>query len=57
MTLHNYIKRRSHDDVEFAEVPSDILLDVVACLGSHGNYSPCQMDFVCNGIANSLMEQ
>jgi len=37
MILHNYIRRRSHDDVAFAEfdrnpnfVPDDILLDVVA---------------------------
>jgi hypothetical protein len=63
-TLHNYIKRRSHDDVAFAEfdrnlnfVPDDILPDVVVRLGSHGNCSPCRMDFVCDGIANSLMEQ
>jgi len=42
MTLHNYIRRRSHDDVAFTEfdcksnfVPNDILLDVVARSGSH----------------------
>jgi len=36
MTLHNYIRRRSHDDVAFAEfhrnlnfVPNDILPDVM----------------------------
>jgi hypothetical protein len=64
MTLHNYIRRRSHDDVAFVEfdrnpsfVPDDILPDIVARLGSHGNYSPCQMDFIRNEIANSLMEQ
>jgi hypothetical protein len=63
MRLHSYI-RRSRDDVAFAEfdrnpnfVPDDILPDVVAHLGSHENYSPCRMDFVCDGIANSLMEQ
>jgi hypothetical protein len=53
MTLHNYIRRRSHDDVAFAEfdsnfnfIPDDILPDVmilpdvVARSGNHGNYSP-----------------
>jgi len=60
MTLHNYIRRGSHDDVAFAEfdrnpnfVFDDILSDVVARSGSHGN---C-IDFVRDGIANSLMEQ
>jgi len=64
MTLHNYIRRRSHDDVAFVEfdrnpsfVPDDILPDVVARSGSHENYSPCRMDFIRNEIANSLMEQ
>jgi hypothetical protein len=64
MTLYNYIRRRSHDDVTFAEfdrnlnfVPNDILPDVVSRLESYENCSPCRMDFVCNGIANSLMEQ
>ena len=39
MTLHNYIRRRSHDDVAFTEfdrnlnfIPDYILPDVVACL-------------------------
>jgi len=53
MTLHNYIRRRSHDDVAFAEfdrnfnfVPDDILPDVmilpnvVARSGNHENCSP-----------------
>jgi hypothetical protein len=64
MTLHNYIRRRSHDDVAFAEfdrnpnfIPDDILLDVIAHSGSHRNCSPCRMDFVRDGIADSLMEQ
>jgi hypothetical protein len=64
MTLHNYIRRRSHDDVAFAEfdrnpnfVSDDILPDVVARSGSHENCSLCQMDLVRDGIANSLMEQ
>lgn len=53
MTLHNYIRRRSHDDVAFAEfdcnpnfVPNDILPDVGARLRSHENCSSCRMDFV-----------
>jgi hypothetical protein len=64
MTLHNYIRRRSHDDVVFAEfdrnpnfVPDDILPDVVARSRSHRNCSPCWMDFIRDEIANSLMEQ
>jgi len=64
MTLHNYIRRRSHDDVAYAEfdrnpnfIPDDILPDVVAHSTSHGNCSLYRMDFVHDGIANSLMEQ
>jgi hypothetical protein len=64
MALHNYIKRRSHDDVAFAEfdcnpnfVPDDILPDAIARSGSHENCSPCRIDFVRDGIADSLMEQ
>jgi hypothetical protein len=41
MALHNYIKRRSHDDVAFAEfdlnlnfIPNDFLADV-ACSENH----------------------
>jgi len=52
------------DDVAFAEfnrnpnfVPDDILPDVVARLRNQGNCSPCQMNFVCDGIVDSLMEQ
>ena len=55
MALHNYIRRRSHDDVAFAKfdcnfnfIPDDILPDVVARSGSHKNYISCRMDFVCN---------
>jgi len=64
MTLHNYIRRRSIDDVTFAEfdrnpnfIPNDILPDIVARSGSQGNYNPCQMDFIRDGIANSFMKQ
>jgi len=64
MTLHNYIRRRSHDDITFAEfdcnsnfILDDILPDVVARSGRHENCNPCRMDFVRDGIADSLMEQ
>jgi hypothetical protein len=64
MALHNYIRRRSHNNIAFAEfdcnpnfIPNDILPDVVARSGSHGNYSLCQMDFVRDEIADSLMKQ
>jgi hypothetical protein len=46
MTLHNYIRRRSHDDVTFAELDrnpnfilDDILSDIVARSGSHKKHS------------------
>ena len=55
IALHNYIRRRSHDDVAFAKfdrnlnfIHDDILPDVVARSGSHENYISCRMDFVCN---------
>jgi hypothetical protein len=64
MTLHNYIRRRSIDDVAFVEfdrnpnfIPDDILPDIVARSRSHENCSPCQMDFVRDEIADSFMKQ
>ena len=55
---------RSYDDVEFAEfdrnlnfVPDDILLDVVVRLEKHEKYSPCWINFVHDGIVDSLMKQ
>ena len=64
MALHNYIRKRSHNDVAFAEfdrnpnfIPNDILPNIVACSGNYGNCSPCRMNFVRGGIANSLMKQ
>ena len=63
MALHNYIRERLHDDIAFAEfdrnpnfVPNYILFDVVARSRSHENYNPYRMNFVCDGIVNSLME-
>ena len=52
MTLHNYIRRRSHDDVAFAEfnrspnfVHNNILTDVVSRSRSHKN-----CNFLLNGF-------
>jgi hypothetical protein len=52
------------DDVTFAEfdcnpnfVHDDILRDVVAHSGNYRQYRPYRMDFVRNGIVDSLMEQ
>ena len=62
MTLHNCIRSRSHDDVAFAKfdcnpdfVTDDTLPDVVARSGSHENCSFYRMNFICDGIADSLM--
>ena len=38
-------------------IPDDILPDVVARLKKPENCSPCRMDFVRDGIVDSLMEQ
>jgi hypothetical protein len=52
------------DDVAFAEfdrnsnfIPDYILPDVVARLKNQGNYSPCLMYFIRDGIVYSLIEQ
>ena len=64
MALHNYIRSRSHDDVAFAEfdrnpnyVPDEILPDVVAHSEINGNCSQGRMNFIRDGIIDSLMEQ
>jgi len=64
MALHNYIRRRSQDDEVFAEynrnpnfIPDDFLLDIVARLDSQGSQRFSYIDFVRDGIANSLMGQ
>jgi hypothetical protein len=64
MALHNYIRRRSQEDEVFAEydrnpnfIPDDFLLDIVARSDSQGSQRSSCMDFVLNGIANSLMGQ
>ena len=42
MTLHNYIKKRFHDNVAFDHNPNfihdDILPYIVACSVNHGKY-------------------
>ena len=62
MTLHNYIRRRSQDDVVFVEydsnpdyIPDELLPDVVACETSQSSRRNSRMDIVREGIANSLM--
>jgi len=64
MTLHNYIRRRSHDDVAFAELDcnlnfilNDILPDIAILSRSHRNCSHYRMDFTRDEIVDSLMEQ
>jgi hypothetical protein len=64
MTLHNYSRIRSHDDVAFTEfdrnpnfIPHDILSNIVARSRSHENCSLCRMNFIRDGIANSLIKQ
>jgi len=58
------IRRRSLDDVVLAEfdrnlnfVLDDILPDVVTRLRNHEKYSSYWINFVCDEIAHSLMEQ
>ena len=62
MTLHNYIRRKSQEDVAFTEydrnphfIPDDFLADVVSRSQSQGNHRPSQMNYVRDGIADSLM--
>ncbi|KAG5223875.1 protein ALP [Salix suchowensis] len=62
MALHNYIRRRSQDDVVFVEydrnpdyIPDDFLPDIIACENSQSLRMHSRMDIVRDGIANSLM--
>ena len=64
MTLHNYIRRRSQDDAVFPEydrnpnlIHDDFLLDIVPRSAVQVSQRPSHMDFVRDGITNSLMEQ
>jgi hypothetical protein len=62
MALHNYIRRKSIQDVAFNEfdrhpdfVLADTLTDVVTQTREHQKAS--RMDYVRDGIATSLMRQ
>ena len=62
--LHNYIRRSSQDDAVFSEydynsnlIPDDFLSDIVQASAVQGSQRPSRMDFVRDGIANSLIEQ
>jgi hypothetical protein len=64
MAIHNYIRRTSMQDVVFMEfdrhpdfVPDDFLTDVAPHLQIQGHHRPSRMDYVCDGIAASLMTQ
>jgi len=64
MALYNYIRRRSQDDAVFYEydrnpnlIPDDFLPDIVPRSAVQGSQRPSRMDFIRDGITNSLMEQ
>jgi len=64
MTLHNYIISRFHDDLTFVEfdcnpnfIPDNILPDIVARSGNHGNCSSYWIDFIRDEITNSFTKQ
>jgi hypothetical protein len=40
-----------------ARQPPHYIYELVACSGNHENCSSCRMNFVRDGIANSLTEQ
>jgi len=62
MTLHNYIRRKSQEDVAFTKydrnpnfIPDDILTDVVPHSQSQDNRRPSRMNYIGDGITDSLM--
>ena len=64
MTLHNYIRRKSQDDIIFTEydrnpnfVSEDILPDIVPRSNSQGSQAYSCMDLVRDGIVSSLMRE
>jgi len=64
MALHNYIRRKSIQDVAFKEfdrhpdfVPADTLTNVVPQSQTRGHQRASRMDYVRDGIATSLMGQ
>ena len=64
MALHNNIRKRSKDDAVFSKydrnpnlIPDDFLPDIVQASAIQDSYRPSCMNFICDGIANSLMKQ
>jgi len=64
MTLHNYIRRQSQDDKVFFEydrnpnfIVDDFLPDIIPRSAIQGSQRLSRIDFVRDGIANSLMGQ
>jgi hypothetical protein len=64
MTIHNYIRRTSTQDVVFMElnhhpdfVPDDFLIDVDLHSQIQRHHRPSRMDYICDGIVASLMTQ
>jgi hypothetical protein len=64
MALHNYIRRKSGQDVAFNKfdsypdfVPPDIFPDVVPQSQTTRHQSASRMNYIRNDIANSLMVQ
>jgi len=64
IALHNYIRRKSQEDIAFREfdrhpdfVLDDFLTGVFPRSQTHGNHGPSRMDFVWDEIAISLMGQ
>jgi len=62
MALHKYIRRKSLENFAFTEydrnpnfISDDILADVFPCSQSQGNQRSSQMNYVRDGITNSLM--
>ena len=57
IALHNYIRRRSQDDIVFVEydrnsnfIPNDFLQDIVVQLDNQRSQRPSRIDFVRNEI-------
>ena len=64
MTLHNFIRRRLHHDVDFDQydcnlnyIPDDFLPDIVVRDNSQGLQRPSRMDIVRDSIAKNLMNK
>jgi len=62
MTLNNYIRRKSQEDIAFRKfdrhpdfIPDDFLTDVFPWSQTHGNQGRSRMDFVQDVIIASLI--